>query len=60
MPTVENIITEKCDLCKDKLIERPAVYDARIPGIGSWAFVCEECFKRYRCQLGLGKGQKLK
>lgn len=43
----------KCDFC-----DNTAVYDARIPFASCWANVCEECFKKYKCSLGLGKGQK--
>lgn len=50
---------EKCDLCGDHGIDKPAAYDARIPYIGSWAFLCEDCFKKHNCQLGIGRGQRL-
>ena len=43
----------KCDLCNNK-----AKYDARLP-FGPWGNLCQECFKKYNCQLGLGKGQLL-
>ena len=34
----------KCDLCGDK-----AKYDAKLDARfhGTWAFVCEECFKKH-------------
>lgn len=36
-----------------------AIADARIPGVGSWAYLCERCFNQCGCQLGTGKGQVL-
>jgi len=48
-------IRHVCDVCKT----RPPVYDARIPRISMWAFLCEHCFKVLDCELGIGKGQKL-
>lgn len=44
-----------CDVCKSKT----AAYDAQIPSIGSWAFLCKHCFEVLNCELGLGKGQEL-
>lgn len=38
--------------------EVDAHYDAMIPGM-SWAYLCNECFHRFGCTLGTGKGQKL-
>ena len=46
---------ESCDMCQTKT----AKYDARIPAVGSWANVCEDCFKKYGCSLGVGKGSLL-
>ena len=39
----------------------PAVYDARLPGLGGcWGYVCQECFDKHGPgQLGTGHGQKL-
>lgn len=48
-------MTIKCDLC-----DKPAVYDARLPLYGSWGNLCQLCFSMNGCELGLGKGQKLK
>jgi hypothetical protein len=36
-----------------------ARYHAYIPILGKWAYVCEHCFKTYRCELGLTRGMKL-
>ena len=44
-----------CDVCAEKTL---ATYDARIWN-GSWAYVCEYHFAMGKCELGLGKGQKL-
>ena len=42
-----------CDVCG-----KPAYADAKIPG-GPWGYVCGVHFRQFRCELGLGKGQKL-
>lgn len=44
----------KCDFCP-----KEAAYDARTK-MGPWAYMCEECFKKYGVGLGVGRGQKLK
>lgn len=44
-----------CDFCN-----KPALYDARLPLYGAWANVCQDHFTIHGCELGLGKGQKLK
>ena len=36
-----------------------AKYDALLPNFGSWAEICQDCFTREGCDLGLGKGQEL-
>jgi hypothetical protein len=36
-----------------------AYADARLPRIGSWAYVCKGHFVEHGCELGLGKGQEL-
>lgn len=47
-----------CDLCGDY---KPysAVADCRLPLHGGWAYVCEMHFAQQRCEVGLGKGQRL-
>ena len=37
----------------------PAAYDARVQGLSSWAYQCEECFAALGAGLGLGLGQRL-
>jgi hypothetical protein len=37
----------------------PAYADARLAYVGSWAYVCRDCFDSYGCSLGLGAGQVL-
>lgn len=51
----------QCSLCKMQHIDppKPAYADARIDSISTWAYVCEEHFKEYKCQLGTGLGQEL-
>ncbi len=41
--------------------DRPVVkaaYDAKIPSVGSWGYVCGVCFRKYGCKTGPGLGQK--
>lgn len=61
MPGTETVVTEipDCDLHKSQGESHVKAYaDARVPGAG-WAYVCKECFDRYRCTLGVGYGQRL-
>ena len=44
-----------CDICKQK----DAIYDGRTQ-MGSWAYMCNDCFAKYGVGLGTGKGQYLK
>lgn len=44
----------KCDFCTME-----AKYDARIPLLATWAYVCEVHFRQFECSLGTGKGQLL-
>jgi hypothetical protein len=50
-----------CDLCSlDTSTPPPLAFaDARIPSVGSWAYVCKPCFDRHGCTLGTGHGQAL-
>lgn len=47
-----------CQLCAH-IAKHPAAYDASIPAVGSWAYVCEAAFVRLGCGLGTGRGQRL-
>ena len=47
-----------CDFCNDGDAKVKAAYDAQTE-MGSWAFMCEEHYKRYGVGLGLGVGQRL-
>jgi len=47
-----------CDLCKQEGITREAKYDGKTI-YGSWANMCEECYKEFGAGLGTGKGQEL-
>ena len=51
----------KCQLSGHPEPGANAQYDARISGLnnGKWAYVCQYHFILHRCELGLGKGQKL-
>ncbi|MEM2174129.1 MAG: hypothetical protein QXI58_00690 [Candidatus Micrarchaeia archaeon] len=42
-----------CNFCK-----KTAEYDARTI-YGPWAYMCEDCFKKFGIGLGIGQGQKL-
>lgn len=49
-----------CDVCEGfKVSAQPAVYDALLPGVGTWADVCQHHFEMYGCETGLGKGSRL-
>jgi len=43
-----------CDICGQK----DAVVDGKTT-FGSWAYMCDDCFKAYGRGLGIGKGQIL-
>ena len=48
-----------CDLCAQVGAENTAYADARIPGYGSWGYVCHQHFIDLKCEVGTGKGQRL-
>ena len=49
-----------CDFCRTEHRQVEATYDAQVKGRSSWAFMCEEHFKRYGPdELGTGRGQRL-
>ncbi len=54
-----------CDICKANgrslsvTVSVPAYADARIPSMGSWAYLCRKHFGIYGCKLGTGQGQEL-
>lgn len=50
---------ENCNICEANGLKKPAKYDCRIPLVGSWAYVCEDCFIEKGCSLGVGSGQIL-
>jgi hypothetical protein len=35
-----------------------AAYDGKTK-LGPWGYMCEECFPKFGCGLGTGRGQKL-
>ncbi len=48
-----------CDICEGLGLKRAdASYDGKTI-YGSWAWMCEGCFKVYGTGLGLGIGQKI-
>lgn len=53
---VQVAVIPQCDFCGDGT---PAVADARVPAVGSWANVCEFHFTFYGCKVGTGRGQYL-
>ena len=51
-----------CDVCVSRgNVVTPAVFDARLPGLGgTWGYVCQACFDAYGPGvLGVGHGQRL-
>ena len=49
-------VPEQCQICTEPM---PFVmYDAKVPGHGSWGNICGECFELHGCRLGTGYGQK--
>lgn len=44
----------KCDLCG-----KPATKDAKLTGLSSWAYVCDDCFFKY-CSCNEGTFTTLK
>ena len=45
----------RCDVCGNH--GQATIYDARMPPHGVWANLCEPCFVKFGCQLGVGRGQ---
>ena len=45
-----------CNICLKQI--RHKLYDARVSRAGSWATMCEPCFKRSGAGLGEGRGQE--
>jgi hypothetical protein len=43
-------------MCLKPIINK--LYDAKISRIGTWATMCEPCFKRSGAGLGEGRGQE--
>jgi DNA-directed RNA polymerase subunit RPC12/RpoP len=50
-----------CDIhfSSPQFVSVEAAYDTYVPGLRTWAFLCEECFTANNCELGIGKGQRL-
>lgn len=46
----------ECELCEEKI--EKCFFDCYVPTQGTWAFICEKCFKLTKAQLGTGFGQK--
>lgn len=56
----ENEIGQHCQICRvEKGVFLPAWASARMASVGSWWYLCEACFARYRCELGDGRGRLL-
>ena len=47
-----------CDLCKKD--DCDPIYDAEVPYMDSWGWMCQDCFTEHNCKIGLGLGQKYK
>jgi hypothetical protein len=59
MPNHTSTVVSTLPACDIDASHGPAYADAHVPGGSSWGYVCEPCFDRYGCQLGLGRGQRL-
>lgn len=46
----------RCDYCSQPLVA--VAYDAAIPRMNRWANICQVCFDKHGCALGLGLGQQ--
>jgi len=44
-----------CDSCEKEL--EGEFYDAFVAEYELWGYLCPDCFTRYNCKLGLGRGQ---
>jgi len=49
-------IPNTCDVCGSD--ENSVIYDARVPSMGQWEWLCEDCFTNLHCSLGVGFGQR--
>ena len=45
-----------CNMCLRRITHK--LYDARVARGGSWATMCEKCFKSSGAGLGEGRGQE--
>jgi hypothetical protein len=45
-----------CNVCLKTI--RHKLYDARVSRMGTWATMCEACFRRSGAGLGEGRGQE--
>jgi len=49
-----------CQMCSVKGEKNvPAYASAKFVSVGSWFYVCAQCFKDYHCELGDGMGREL-
>lgn len=54
MTTVKVNVLPACNFCRF-----PARYDALVPALGKWAYMCTACGTSAGVRLGLGVGQEL-
>jgi hypothetical protein len=48
---------DSCDLCKKDFFG--VMYDASVPAWGGrWGNICNNCYIKEGCSLGIGRGQK--
>lgn len=52
------VIVSRIPACDINAAHGNAVYDGKTR-MGSWAFMCQQCFDLHGIGLGTGKGQKL-
>ena len=54
---VTAIAPDECDNCHLDLRSFRHFYDAKTRN-GPWGWLCEECFRRLGCSIGIGRGQE--
>jgi len=52
-------ILPDCSFHQEMGVKRLALFDGRIKGRRSWAYMCDTCFEAHGVGLGLGRGQRL-
>jgi hypothetical protein len=57
---VEVATVPECNLCRFRAEKSvPSRFDAYVPTVGTWAYVCPSCYMSEGCRIGTGAGQVL-